>query len=53
MVAKQKIFLTAAWQNLIMANYTIEPSLLKPYLPAFTELDYYNGMLYKPGRVYV
>ncbi len=26
-----------------MANYTIEPSLLQPYLPAFTELDLYNG----------
>jgi len=45
-VTKQKIFLTASWQNLIMANYAIDPSLLKPYLPAFTELDYYKGKCY-------
>ncbi|MEO6314019.1 MAG: DUF2071 domain-containing protein [Chitinophagaceae bacterium] len=41
-----KIFLTAAWKNLIMANYEIEPTILEPYLPAFTELDYYNGKCY-------
>jgi uncharacterized protein len=38
-----KIFLTAAWKNLIMANYAIEPAVLTPFLPAFTELDDYNG----------
>ena len=43
---KRKSFLTAHWKNLIMANYTIEPSLLQPYLPAFTELDLYNGKCY-------
>ena len=42
----KKIFLTAEWKNLIMANYQIEPSLLVPYLPAFTELDYFNGKCY-------
>ena len=29
-----------------MANYEIAPSLLLPYLPAFTELDLYNGKCY-------
>lgn len=36
-------FLTAIWNNLIMANYVIDPGILKPYVPNKTELDYYNG----------
>lgn len=36
-------FLTAEWNNLIMANYVINPEILKPYLPPKTELDYFNG----------
>lgn len=39
-------FLTAKWQNLIMANYEIDPSYLLPYLPKGVELDYYNGKAY-------
>src|SRR5947209_13294108 len=38
-----KPFLTAEWQNLLMANYPVEPSILKPYLPCRTELDTFNG----------
>jgi len=41
-----KAFLTAEWNNLIMANYIIDPSLLLPYLPNKTELDVYNGNVY-------
>lgn len=41
-----KAFLTAEWNNLIMANYIIDPSLLLPYLPTKTELDVYNGNVY-------
>ena len=41
-----KTFLTAAWRNLLMANYAIEPAVLKPYLPCYTELDTYNGVHY-------
>src|SRR5450432_2463378 len=40
------VFLKAEWNNLIMASYTIEPALLKPYLPRYTELDFYNGNTY-------
>jgi len=29
-----------------MANYTIDPSILKPYLPAFTQLDLWKGKCY-------
>lgn len=38
-----KPFLTAEWKNLLMANYQIEPSALKPLLPCRTELDTFNG----------
>jgi len=54
-----KAFLTAAWRNLIMANYIIDPSLLQKYLPCKTELDTFNsdhyvslvGFLFKDVRV--
>ena len=39
-------FLTAEWNNLIMANYIIDPALLTPYVPPATELDLYNGNAY-------
>lgn len=29
-----------------MANYAVDPALLLPYLPAYTELDYYDGKCY-------
>lgn len=39
-------FLTAEWRKLVMANYAVDPELLKPYLPAFTELDLFEGKCY-------
>ena len=39
-------FLTAAWRNLIMANYIVDSSLLQKYLPCRTELDTFNGNHY-------
>ncbi|HRC32747.1 MAG TPA: DUF2071 domain-containing protein [Bacteroidia bacterium] len=39
-------FLHAKWQNLIMANYEIDPSILFSYLPKGVELDYFNGKTY-------
>ena len=39
-------FLTAKWQNLIMANYEIDPKYLLPYLPKDVELDYFHGKTY-------
>ena len=41
-----KTFLKAKWQNLIMANYEIDPSILFPYLPKGVELDYFHGKTY-------
>jgi uncharacterized protein len=32
-------FLTAEWRYLVMLNYHIEPELLRPFLPQYTELD--------------
>jgi len=39
-------FLKANWENLIMANYEVEPSILQPYLPKGVELDFYNHKTY-------
>ncbi len=39
-------FLTAAWRNLVMLNYPIEPSVLQPLVPKGTELDPWNGRHY-------
>ena len=36
-------FLTARWQDLIMANYEVEPSLLSSRLPKGTEIDLHDG----------
>ena len=39
-------FLKANWENIIMANYAIDPEILKPFLPKGVELDLYNGKAY-------
>ena len=36
-------FLTARWQDLIMVNYEVEPSLLAHRVPAGTEIDLQDG----------
>lgn len=40
---KMKKFLTAKWQDLVMANYEIQSSLLTSFLPPHTELDFHEG----------
>ena len=40
------IFLTAEWRKLIMANYIIDPAILRPYLPSYTEIDYWDENCY-------
>jgi len=42
----QKRFLSAEWRKLIMANYEIDPMILKKYLPSKTELDEWQGNYY-------
>ena len=41
-----KTFLTAEWRKLIMANYIVPESLLRPYLPSGTQFDFYHGRCY-------
>lgn len=41
-----KTFLKARWENLIMANYTIDTETLLPFLPAGVEIDLYDGKAY-------
>src|SRR5271154_1668882 len=38
-----KIFLTAEWRWLAMLNYEIDPMALASFVPAGTELDFWNG----------
>jgi hypothetical protein len=38
-----RTFLKAQWINLLMLNYEVDPDILKPYLPAYTELDLWQG----------
>jgi uncharacterized protein YqjF (DUF2071 family) len=43
MRSSKPIFLTARWENLAMINYEVEPTILLPHLPPYTELDTYNN----------
>src|SRR5436853_377647 len=36
-------FLTARWEDLIMANYEVDPHLLDEFVPEGTDLDLYQG----------
>jgi len=38
-----KKFLTAKWNDLIMANYEVEPSIVQPLIPSGVELDLFEG----------
>ncbi|MGL6268766.1 MAG: DUF2071 domain-containing protein, partial [Chitinophagaceae bacterium] len=39
-------FLSARWENLIMANYAVNPEVLNRYLPNGVELDFYHNKTY-------
>jgi uncharacterized protein len=36
-------FLTAEWRHLVMLNFEIDPAIIRPFVPAGTELDDHNG----------
>jgi len=40
------VFLKASWEDIIMANYEIDPELLLPYLPKGVSLDLFDGKAY-------
>jgi hypothetical protein len=37
-------FLTAAWRDLAMINFAVDPTVLRPLLPPGTELDRWQGV---------
>ncbi|MES2569397.1 MAG: DUF2071 domain-containing protein, partial [Verrucomicrobiota bacterium] len=41
-----KPFLTAEWRHLAMLNFATDPALLRPLVPAGTELDEFGGTTY-------
>jgi uncharacterized protein YqjF (DUF2071 family) len=41
-----RVFLTAEWRKLAMANYAVDPDILQRYLPYKTELDLWNDTCY-------
>jgi uncharacterized protein YqjF (DUF2071 family) len=43
---KTKTFLQAEWRKLAVANYAVNPELVLPYVPAKTELDFWNNTCY-------
>jgi len=38
-----RTFLTAEWRQLVMVNFTVDPSIVEPRVPAGTTLDSWNG----------
>lgn len=41
-----KLFLSAQWKKLVMANYVVDPKLLTDFVPAQTQLDLWQGRCY-------
>ena len=39
-------FLTAQWRKLVLANYVVDPELLRPFIPHGTELGLWKGRCY-------
>lgn len=46
LIMPSPIFLKADWRHLVMLNYLIDPAILRPLVPAGTELDTWNGNSY-------
>lgn len=40
---RQRVFLTAEWRHLILLQYAVDPSILRPLVPAGNELDTLHG----------
>ena len=38
-----KVFISAEWRWLAMLNYEVAPEIVAPFVPAGTELDFWNG----------
>ncbi len=46
MSQSRRVFLSAEWQNLVMLNYEVDPTLLSRYIPPGTALDSFKGRTY-------
>jgi uncharacterized protein YqjF (DUF2071 family) len=45
-MADRNVFLTAEWNQLLMLNYAVDAAQLRPFVPAGTELDAFEGKPY-------
>lgn len=45
-MTNRRVFLSAEWRKLALANYEVDKEILLKYLPPFTELDDWNGKYY-------
>ncbi|KQR67552.1 YqjF family protein [Pedobacter sp. Leaf176] len=45
-MATSKVFLTAEWRKLALAQYSVDADILNKYLPPHTELDDWKGKYY-------
>jgi len=45
-MSEGRVFLSAAWRDLVMLNYAVDPTLLHRHVPAGTELDSFGGNTY-------
>lgn len=43
---RSRVFLSAEWRKLALANYEVDKEILQKYLPPFTELDDWQGKYY-------
>ncbi|MEO8590827.1 MAG: DUF2071 domain-containing protein [Flavobacteriales bacterium] len=44
--AARPVFLSAEWRKLILANYAVDPAILRDHLPHRTELDFFHDTCY-------
>lgn len=42
----ERVFLSAAWRNLVMLNYEVDPEPLGAHIPAGVEIDSFEGKTY-------
>jgi uncharacterized protein YqjF (DUF2071 family) len=46
MADPRSVFLTAEWRHLAMLNFEVDPALVRPLVPAGTELDDFRGQTF-------
>jgi uncharacterized protein len=46
MADSRSVFLTAEWRHLAMLNFEVDPTLVRPLVPAGTELDDFRGQTF-------